>query len=70
MTIHIFIQISGSFDSRILWNLIQPLGVNLTDFGDDIFVYGSISPDDIGQLLKVCAVFGKCTIEIKGEVIA
>jgi len=59
MLVHIFIEISGKIDSRKLYELIEQDGINLTDMGDTVLVYGDCYALQASQIVYNCALFGE-----------
>ena len=59
MTLDIFIEIKGKFDSRELWTAIEHTGVNLTDVGDCVLVYGNTTHANLAPIITTCAAFGE-----------
>lgn len=59
MTLDIFIEIKGKFNSRELWSGIERTGVNLTDIGDSVLVYGNTELANIAPIITTCAALGE-----------
>ena len=59
MTLDIFIEIKGKFNSRELWSGIERTGVNLTDLGESVLVYGNTELANIAPIITTCAAFGE-----------
>ena len=64
MLVHIFIEISGKIDSRKLYELIQQDGINLTDMGDTVLVYGDCYALQASQIVYNCALYGNIKVEL------
>lgn len=65
MSMQYFIEVRGSFDSRILWRLIKGPGVNLLDLDDVVLVYGEVPEDRLDYILTTCSIFGDCIATIR-----
>ena len=59
MLVHIFIEVKGKIDSRKLYALIEQDGINLTDLGDVVLVYGDCYAMQASQIVYNCALFGE-----------
>lgn len=57
------IEVEGQIDSEGLWNLLEPLDVNLIDLGDGVFIFGQTSPTKLGRAICICSHYGK----VKGD---
>lgn len=62
--LHFFIEIKSKIDSRKLYALIGRDGINVTDLGDIVLVYGEANIEHLTSVLYYCASFGdiKATI--------
>ena len=47
-----------------LWFIIQRQGLNLTDTGEKVFLYGDVSCYELGWILDQCAKFGEVKVSI------
>lgn len=65
----IFIELRTDANSRKIWEDIANLGVNLTDLGDKVLIYGSLSLCDCFALISTIAQYGEysATITRKGS---
>lgn len=64
MRVHIYIEIQGTIDSLMLWELIKSYKLNLTDLGKVVMVYGECSYINAGSIISKCALFGNLTVKI------
>ena len=64
MRVHLRIEIQGTIDSLMLWELIKSYKLNLTDFGEIVLVYGECSYMNAGSIISKCALFGNLTAKI------
>lgn len=64
MLVHIFIEIKGKIDSRKLYELIEQNGINLTDMGDSVLVYGDCYLAQALQVVYNCALYGNIKVEL------
>lgn len=64
MKVTIFVQIIGRINSRELWEIIEPFGVNLTDMGDKTLVYGECYLETASRIVFHCSLFGNTMTEI------
>ncbi len=63
----LMIEIKGPIDSRKLWSLIERYGVNLTDLGETVLVYGDVPFKDSVDIIAFCSMFGEIKSEYGGE---
>lgn len=62
--VEISIEVKGKIDSRALWSLIEPYGVNLTDLGNVSLVYGTVKDfHEATDVIVYCALFGDIKTE-------
>lgn len=45
-------------DSRELYNELKRYGLNVTDMGSEVFVYGDIDESDYEKILRICISYG------------
>lgn len=64
MRVHLYIEIQGTIDSLMLWELIESYKLNLTDLGKVVLIYGDCSYINAGQIISKCALFGNLTVKI------
>lgn len=64
MRVTIFIKIHGEINSRELYELLAPYGMNVTDCGEMTLIYGEAKQADIGQIVFKAALFGDISAEI------
>lgn len=64
---YLMVKIQGPFDSKKLWSLIKRYGVNLTDLGKIVLVYGDVSFDDAVDIIAFCSMFGEIESEYGGD---
>lgn len=62
----LMVEIKGPFDSKKLWSLIEKYGVNLTDLGQIVLVYGDVSFNDAVDVIAFCSMFGEIETEYGG----
>ena len=62
----LMVEIKGPFDSKKLWSLIEKYGVNLTDLGQIVLVYGDLSFTDAVDVIAFCSMFGEIKTEYGG----
>lgn len=64
MKASIFVQIIGKIDSKALWEIVEPYGVNLTDMGETSLVYGECTLEQASEVIFYCTLFGDAMTEI------
>lgn len=64
MKVHLYVEIQGSIDSYMLWELIRQYNLDLTDLGKLTMVYGDCSYSVAGRVVSRCALFGNLTVKI------
>ncbi len=62
MKIHVAIIVAGEIDSKALWKLVKPYGVNVTDFGYETWVHGTVDQDEVSNIISLCCRFGKVKV--------
>lgn len=67
MKVTVFVQIIGPINSRELWGLVEPFGMNLTDMGEKILVYGECYLETASRVIFHCALYGDVMAEITHE---
>ena len=60
------VEIKGPIDSKKLWALIERYGVNLTDLGNIVLVYGEVDQKDATDIIAYCGLFGDITSKTGG----
>lgn len=60
------VEIKGPFDSKKLWALIERYGVNLTDLGNIVLVYGEVDVHDATDIIAYCSLFGDIESNLGG----
>lgn len=58
MKLHVWIEIKGDIDTRMLWKLIESYRVNLTAVYQKTWVYGDVDNTTLGDLISKCSLFG------------
>lgn len=53
-------------DSKRLYELVKQYGVNVTDLGDRVFVYGDVSFPVLTDIIYRCSLFGSLSLELSG----
>ena len=62
----LMVEVKGPFDSKKLWGLIEKYGVNLTDLGDKVLVYGDLDVKESTVVISCCSMFGEIKAEYGG----
>lgn len=63
-------QIFAKFDkikSLELYNMVEPLGLNVTDLIDEVLLYGDVSLENLNYVYYVCHKFGSREITIRQQ---
>ena len=61
------LELEGCKDSKELWRLIEPLGVNLMDLDQYVYVYGKGEIDILTQTFYICSKHGTLRGEFQPE---
>lgn len=56
-------KVDGEFDSKEVWEILEPLKINMLVLDDEVYVYGRATPNRIAIALRVCEIYGK----VKGD---
>lgn len=64
MKVSIFVQIIGKIDSKSLWEIVEPFGMNLTDMGEKSLVYGDCELEEAKEIVFFCSLYGDTMTEI------
>ena len=58
MKLDVFIDIRERINSRVLWEYLEDTGINVTDLGTNVLVYGTIELENLTTVLTTCLEFG------------
>lgn len=64
MRVTIFITINGRINSRELYELLEPYGVNVTDCGEQTLIYGEAYLAQASQIVFNAGLYGDITVTI------
>lgn len=54
-----FFTLITSVNSRIIWKRICDYGVNLTDMGTEIYIYGDCEEETFEKVKAICKEYGE-----------
>ncbi len=59
LKVKVCFTVKGGFDSQELWETIGDDGMNVTDMGDTVWIYGSTSLNSLVPLIRICSRYGE-----------
>ncbi|MBO5809248.1 MAG: hypothetical protein J6R32_00295 [Bacteroidales bacterium] len=65
MKVNLMVTMQGGFDSHKLYDIISMFGVNLTDLGSEVLVYGLLEVSTANRVVYHCSLFSNLVAEIK-----
>lgn len=58
MDISFRFEVVGEFQSEDLWRELQFAKLNLMDTGNNVYVYGSVTPSVLMKIIIICGHYG------------